>query len=179
MVGVHSVSAPAERDSSVVPTDSISKYPFREDFCSLMCVAVSRRSDISFVVGGASSHFNKPSEANIRYVKRIFKYLRGTMDYGIIYDKNPKYSLNFFSDSDYAGDPETRRPISGFVFMLGSGAASWCSQLQRCVPTSSTEADNLAGSHSVKELAPIDAQIADILTKPLSKDKDKDFCLEQ
>ena len=74
------------------------------------------------------------------------------MEYGIIYENTPKFSLNCFRDSDYAGDLETRRSTSGYAFILGSGAISWSSQLQKCMATSSTEAEYVAGSQSVKEL---------------------------
>lgn len=85
-------------------------------------------------------------------VKRIFKYLNGTTDYGIIYEKNANFALDCFSDSDYGGDLETRRSTIGFVFMFGSGAISWSSQLQKCVTLSSTEAEYVAGAQAIKDL---------------------------
>lgn len=74
------------------------------------------------------------------------------MHLGILYESNRKLTLNCFSDSDYAGDRNTRRSTSGYVLMLGSGAISWCSQLQKCVALSTTEAEYVSSSQAVKEL---------------------------
>lgn len=129
MIDAKSVATPDE-NIPMAPTDPVKNY-----------LTVGTRPDISFAVGRISRYLNNPTEANATAVKRIFKYLQGTMDYDIVYEKNPKYSLDCYSDSDYVGDPETRKSTTGFVFMLGTGAISWCSQLQKCVVTSSTEAE--------------------------------------
>lgn len=151
MLNAKPMATPAENNSSVSP-EPVTNYPFREAIGSLMFLAVGTRPDISFAVGRASRSLNQPTSADITAVKRIFKYLRGTMSYGILYEKTSKFTLECFSDSDYAGCPITRRSTSGYVLNLGSGAISWCSQLQKCVVTSSTEAEYVAGSLSIKEL---------------------------
>lgn len=164
MADAKSVATPAE-NIPMSTTDPVEKYPFREAVGSLMYLTVGTRPDISFAVGKVSRYLNNPTEASVTAVKRIFKYLRGTLDYGIIFEKHPNYSLECYSDSDYAGDPETRRSTSGYVFMLGSGAISWSSQLQKCVVTSSTEAEYVAGSQSVKEMVWLKKLMSDLHIK--------------
>lgn len=164
MVDAKSLATPAENVSSV-STGLATNYPFREAIGSLMFLAVGTRPDISFAVGRASRSLSQPSDADVTAVKRIFKYLRGTLDFGIFYKKISKFTLECFSDSDYAGCPVTRRSTSGYIFNLGSGAISWCSQLQKCVVTSSTEAEYVAGSQSVKELIWLKRLVSDLHIK--------------
>jgi hypothetical protein len=56
--------------------------------------------------------------------KRIFRYLKGTADYGILYKRDRNSSLIGFSDSDYAGDLDDRKSTSRLVFMLNSRVVS-------------------------------------------------------
>jgi len=60
--------------------------------------------------------------------KRILRYLQGTIDYSILYKKEGKSELIGFIDSDFARDKEDKKITSSYVFMLGSGAVSWCSK---------------------------------------------------
>lgn len=158
----NSVSTPAECNNAVIPSDLSLNYPFREAVGSLMYLSIGTRPDIAFAVGKVSRKLNKPTEADVLAVKRIFKYLKGTRDYGIIYEKNAEFSLDCFSDSDYGGDPDTRRSTSGFVFIFGSGAISWSSQLQKCVTLSSTEAEYVAGAQAIKDLVWIRQLFSDL-----------------
>ena len=52
-------------------------------------------------------------------MKRIFRYLRGTSDVGLIYGGDTQCLVTGYSDSDYAGDVDTRRSMTGYVFTLG------------------------------------------------------------
>lgn len=127
-------------------------YPYREAVGSLMYLAIGTRPDISFAVGNASRFLEKPESTHVNAVKRIFKYIKGTINYGILYDG--KFGINFhgYSDADHGGDIETRRSTTGYAFVLGSGIISWCSERQKCVSISTTEAEYVAASQAVKEL---------------------------
>ncbi|UYV63360.1 hypothetical protein LAZ67_2003844, partial [Cordylochernes scorpioides] len=86
-------------------------------------------------------------------VKRIFKYLVGTTEYGIMYQKGHKVGvLESFSDAYFAGDPETRRSTSGVVCKLAGGAISWLSQKQRSLSLSTTKVELVAASNTAKEV---------------------------
>lgn len=162
MLESNSVSTPAECNSATFPSDLAVNYPFREAVGSLMYLSIGTRPDISFAVGKVSRKLNKPNEVDVLAVKRIFKYLNGTKHYGIIYEKNAELALDCFSDSDYGGDPDTRRSTTGFVFIFGSGAISWSSQLQKCVTLSSTEAEYVASSQAVRDLVWIRQLVSDL-----------------
>lgn len=86
-------------------------------------------------------------------VKRIYRYLKGTTNYGLLFQKKCKEKgLQVFSDSDFAGDAATRRSRTGIVSIYLGAAISWLSQKQRCVTLSSTEAEYVAASEGTKEL---------------------------
>jgi len=83
--------------------------------------------DITFAVILVSRYLEKPLTIHWNAVKRIFKYLMGTFNYGLIYDSSVTPKLRGYSYADYAGDTTTRRSTSGFIFMMGDGIVAWCS----------------------------------------------------
>lgn len=129
-----------------------SKYPYRELVGSLMYLAVATYPDISYAVGNISRYMEKPTIVHEQAAKRILKYLKGTCSYGIFYSSDGTYQMNGYSDADYAGDIETRRSTSGYVFLYGSGTISWCSERQKSVSLSTTESEYIAASNAIKEL---------------------------
>uniref|UniRef100_A0A803PAK3 CCHC-type domain-containing protein n=1 Tax=Cannabis sativa TaxID=3483 RepID=A0A803PAK3_CANSA len=110
---------------------------------SLMYLTATRQ-DIMHGVSLISRYMECPREIHLLAAKRIFRYLRGTTDFGLFYQKGEKADLVGFTDSDYAGDLDDRRSTSGYVFMMGSGAVSWTSKKQAIVTLSTTEAEFVA-----------------------------------
>ncbi|KAL4091127.1 hypothetical protein QTP88_025865 [Uroleucon formosanum] len=96
-------------------------------------------------------------------VKGIFKYLKGTFNYGLIYDSSLTPKLRGYSDADYVGDTIMRRSTSGFIFMMGDGIVAWCSQSQKSVALSTTEAEYIALSQSIQEPTWLTLFISDLL----------------
>lgn len=79
------------------------------------------------------------------------RYLSGTKHLGIKYTKCENLNLEGFSDSDYAGDIDTRRSTSGYVFKLSDGPITWMSKRQNCITLSTAEAEYIAACLAVKE----------------------------
>nr|GEZ33486.1 hypothetical protein [Tanacetum cinerariifolium] len=77
-------------------------------------------------------------------VKRIFRYLRGTVNQGLWYSKGSSIALIAFVDADYAGCQDTRRSTSGSVQFLGERLISWSSKRQKSSAISSMEAEYIA-----------------------------------
>ncbi|KAL3629467.1 hypothetical protein CASFOL_026689 [Castilleja foliolosa] len=82
-----------------------------------------------------------PLEPHWRAVKRILRYLSGTFRYGLDLNKSEYLNVVGFSDSDWAGDIDDRRSVSGYCVFLGRNLVSWSSKKQQCVSRSSTEAE--------------------------------------
>jgi hypothetical protein len=87
---------------------------------------------------------------------RVIKFVIDTKNFGLNVqprlDNNHGWDLKFFCDSHWAGDPETRVSVTGFIIYLLSVPLFWCSKSQKGVTLSSTEAKYVAISEAVKEL---------------------------
>ena len=95
-------------------------------------------------------------------VKRIFRYLKGTSDVSLVYgDKDPRL-ITEYSDSDYAGDVDSRRSMTGYVFTLGGSVVSWKATLQSTVTLSTTEAKYMALTEAAKEAIWLRGLVSDL-----------------
>ena len=95
---------------------------------------------------------SNPSTDHWMGVKRVLRYLKGTSRYGLkfsISEQQPE--LVGYSDADRAGDVDTRRSTSGYVFQYGNGTISWSTKKQTTVTKSSTEAEYVALSLATQE----------------------------
>lgn len=130
------------------------EFPFREAVGSLMFAAICTRPDISFAVGQVAQFCNNPSRVHWEATKRILAYLKGTMDHGIVYRQvsSEENVLVAFSDADFAGNIDDRRSTTGNIFIINGGPVAWCSQRQKCVSLSTTEAEYVAASTATKEI---------------------------
>ncbi|CAL2249145.1 unnamed protein product [Prunus armeniaca] len=95
-------------------------------------------------------------------VKRILRYIQGTLHYGLTYSSSVPVSLSAYSDADWARDITTRRSTIGFVVFLGSYPISWQSKKQGSVSHSSTEAEYRALANASAEVAWIRQILADL-----------------
>ena len=92
-----------------------------------------------YAVSKASQKSKEPNLENWENLKRMLKYLKGSIKYGINISRNS--NVKAFVDADYAGDTKTRRSTTGFVITIEDSPTSWCSKLQHCVSTSTAEAE--------------------------------------
>ncbi|XP_019172862.1 PREDICTED: uncharacterized protein LOC109168301 [Ipomoea nil] len=74
-------------------------------------------------------------------VKRVLRYVKGTLSYGLRIQKSESRELNAFSNSDWAGCPKDRKSTSGYAVFLGSNLVSWVCKKQRTMARSSMEAE--------------------------------------
>ncbi|KAE8732274.1 hypothetical protein F3Y22_tig00002237pilonHSYRG01326 [Hibiscus syriacus] len=109
------------------------------------------RPDISYAVGVMSRYMQNPKKPHLEAVRRILRYVKNTIDYGLLYKKGEDCKLVGYCDDDYAGDHDTRRSTTGYVFKLGSGIISWCSKRQPTVSLSTTEAEYRAAAMAAQE----------------------------
>nr|GEW89032.1 retrovirus-related Pol polyprotein from transposon TNT 1-94 [Tanacetum cinerariifolium] len=86
----------------------------------------------------------RPTEKHIHAVKRIFRYLHGTVNRGLWYLKDSSIALTAFADANHAGCQDTRRSTSGSLKFLGERLISRSSKKQKSAAISSTEAEYIA-----------------------------------
>ncbi|XP_026399431.1 uncharacterized protein LOC113295295 [Papaver somniferum] len=98
------------------------------------------RPDICFGVNYVSQFMHSPTDMNLQLVKRILRYLKGSIGMGITLTKGNLHKLKSFTDSDWDGCPNTRRSTSGYAVYIGSNLVSWSSKKQPTVSMSSAVA---------------------------------------
>jgi hypothetical protein len=109
------------------------------------------RPDIAYAVQQVCLHMHTPREPHLTALKRILRYLRGSLDYGLLLRTSPTSELVVYTDADWAGCPDTRRSTSGYVVFLGANLVSWAAKRQPVVSRSSAEAEYRAVANGVVE----------------------------
>jgi hypothetical protein len=109
------------------------------------------RPDIAHAVQQACLYMHAPWEPHLNLVKRILRYVKGTLDFSMRLSCSPMTSLTAYSDADWAGCPDTRRSTSGYCVYHGDNLVSWSSKRQTTVSHSSAKAEYRAVAHTVAE----------------------------
>ena len=109
------------------------------------------RPDLTYAVQQVCLHMHDPRESHLAALKRLLRYVRGTVDLGLVLHRSCSVELVVYTDADWAGCPDTRRSTSGFAVFLGSNLISWSSKRQPVVSRSSAEAEYHAVANGVAE----------------------------
>eukprot|EP00253_Pinus_taeda_P030870 PITA_30870 len=135
--------------------EDMSRVPYAISIGSLMYTMVYTRPNIAHAVGVLSGFMSKPRKEHWTTVKRVFRYLCGTSDYGLCYQGRSGLDrvldIRGFVDADWDRDLDQRRSTSAYVFNLFGGVVSWMSKKQSVVVLSTTEAKYMAATHASKE----------------------------
>nr|GEY52929.1 uncharacterized mitochondrial protein AtMg00810-like [Tanacetum cinerariifolium] len=124
-------------DQNGTPVDA-TKY--RSMIGALMYLT-SSRPDIMHAIYLCARYQAKPTEKHLKEVKRIFRYLRGTVNTVLWYTKDFGFELTEFSDADYAGCKDSFKSTSGGAQFLGEKLVSWSSKKQDCTALSTAKAE--------------------------------------
>jgi hypothetical protein len=92
--------------------------------------------DIMHVVGVVERYQENRKESHLQVVKRIFKYLQGTQDFGLWYPRDANLTLHAYTDADGAGSVDDIKSTSGGAFYMGSSLVSWFSKKQSSIALS-------------------------------------------
>ncbi|XP_019199141.1 PREDICTED: uncharacterized protein LOC109192889 [Ipomoea nil] len=134
---------------SVVPYADPTQY--RSLAGALQYLTVTR-PDLSFAVNRVCQHMHSPTTEHWAMLKRVLRYVKGTLHFGLFIRLSSSVAVHAFSDSDWAGDLADRKSTSGFAVFLGDNLISWSCRKQRTVARSSTEAE-------YKALADVSAEV--------------------
>lgn len=155
MSNSHPVKMPLDPNVALTKTpegvqNDIPEY--RAAISSLMYAAIGTKPEIAYAVQKLSQYTSNPSPEHWTAVKRVFRYLKGTQDLGILYGtSNNSTEPVGYSDADWGSNSDDRKSISGHVFMLAGGPISWRSKKQPTVALSSMEAEYMATSLATRE----------------------------
>lgn len=129
------------------------QVPYSNTLGSFMYAMVCKKPDISHLVGIVSMYMHNPGKGHWQAVKWILRCIQKTMDVGLLFEQDDTLgqSVNGYVDSDYTGDLDKRRSITGYVFNFAGGPINWKSTLQSTVVLSTTEAEYMAITKAVKE----------------------------
>lgn len=126
--------------------------PVRELVGCLMYLMLGSRPDISFAINYFSRFQDKNSGEVWKHLKRVLRYLRGSIDFELVYKRNLNEDpMVCYVDSDWAGDLNDRKSVSGYLFKVYGNTVSWITRKQNCVALSSTEAELVALCTAVRD----------------------------
>jgi hypothetical protein len=110
---------------------------------------VFTRPDIAYAVQQVCLFMHDPREPHLSVLKRILRYLQGTLDLGLHLSRTSPADLTIYTDADWAGCTDTRKSTSGYAVFLGDNLISWSSKGQPTVSRSSAEAEYRAVANGV------------------------------
>ena len=105
----------------------VDQSSYRSMIGSLLYITTSR-PDIMHAVGMVGRYKSAPKQSHLLAVKRIFRYLKETMTYGLWYPRNQNLQLNAYSDVDWANCVDKRKRTSGGELFLGDSLVAWLSK---------------------------------------------------
>ncbi|XP_019157743.1 PREDICTED: LRR receptor-like serine/threonine-protein kinase GSO1 [Ipomoea nil] len=143
------VSSAKITDDVAVPYADPTQY---RSFAGALQYLTVTRPDLSYAVNLLCQHIHAPTTTDWTYLKRVLRYVKGTLNLGLRISRSTSMDIHDYSDSDWAGDPNDHKSTSGFAVFLGSNLISWVCRKQRTVARSSTEA-------KYKELADVSAEV--------------------
>lgn len=118
---------------------------------SLLYACSATRPDLCVAVSFLSRYQHCASQMLYKFLKRVLRYVKGTLNLSLIYKCNQKGNLIGNVDADWAGDTKDRKSTSGFIFKIFNCPVSWCTKKQLSVSLSSTEAEYIALSVAITE----------------------------
>ena len=167
MVNCKPVVTPADTKGKVSaadgkPLDDVTSY--RSLAGALQYLTITR-SDIAYAVQQVCLHMHAPRDVHQTMLKRILRYVKGTVHLGVQLRVVSSPTITAYSDADWAGCPDTRRSTSGFCVFLGSSLISWSSKRQTTVSRSSAEAEYRTIANVVSECSWLRQLLGELLYK--------------
>ncbi|WVZ51462.1 LOW QUALITY PROTEIN: hypothetical protein U9M48_002608, partial [Paspalum notatum var. saurae] len=151
MAECHSTATPVDTRAKLSATDGspvADPSEYRSLLGALQYLTLTR-PDLAYAVQQVCLFMHDPREPHLALIKRILRYVKGTLSTGFHLGKSSPQSLTAYSDADWAGYPDSRRSTSGYCAFLGDNLVSWSSKRQTTISRSSAEAEYRAVAHAV------------------------------
>eukprot|EP00253_Pinus_taeda_P033453 PITA_33453 len=126
--------------------------PTYRSMVGILLYLTGTRPDIVHAVGIDRRFQANPKEAHLQEVKRIFKYIQGTQNYGLWYNRNADLTLHANTDADWERSVDDRKSTSGGAFFMGSRLVSWFNKKQSSIALSIAEAEYVAAASCCTQL---------------------------
>ncbi|GJT70000.1 retrovirus-related pol polyprotein from transposon TNT 1-94 [Tanacetum coccineum] len=157
-IGTPMATKHLDADLSGTPVDQM-KY---HSMVGALMYLTTSRPDIVHATCYCARYQAKPTEKHLTAVKRIFRYLKDSINMGLWYPKDTGFELTAFSDSDHAGCLDSRKSTSGGIqFLGGDKLVSWSSKKQDCTSMSSAEAEYVSLSACCAQVLWLRTQLTD------------------
>ncbi|XP_068329930.1 secreted RxLR effector protein 161-like [Pyrus communis] len=127
-----------------------SEEMYRSIVGSLLYLTATR-PDIMYATSLLARFMHCPTNRHYGTTKRVLRYIKGTLDYGLEYVKGRKACLIGFCDIDWGGSLEDSKSKSGYASSFGSGVFSWASVKQNCIALSTAEAEYITASKATTQ----------------------------
>ena len=138
---------------------------YRSAIGCLLYLANCTRPDISYAVSYAARFSSDPTTKHWNYVKHILKYVKSTLETGIIYKKCKSLTIETISDSDYASDTEQCKSTTGNITLINGSPISCNSNKQSTIALSTTEAETIALMSAVQNALYLNKIFSDLKLK--------------
>ncbi|GKB52622.1 retrovirus-related pol polyprotein from transposon RE1, partial [Tanacetum coccineum] len=130
---------------------TVDSSSYRSIVGSLQYLAITR-PDVSFAVNKLSQFMHAPTQLHLQALKRVLRYLKGTIHHGLFLNRKSAITLTAFSDSNWGSVKDNGRSTTAYILYLGSNIISWRSAPQKSVSRSSTEAEYKALANASAEM---------------------------
>lgn len=133
--------------------DADEDFPYRRIIGILLYIATHTRPDIAVVTNMLARHVNEPAMEHQLAAVKVVRYLKFTIDHMLVLKPDQSNQLSAHVDANWAGEPGAgRRSRSGVLIRYGKAAVYFRTSLQKCVTLSSTEAEYVSLSESIKSI---------------------------
>ena len=162
MSNCNSMPTPLPQQIDNLNSDLFSEPTYFRSLAGKLQYLTITRPDIQYAVNFVCQRMHAPTVSDFGLLKRILRYLKGTINMGLHIRKDQNLALSAYSDSDWAGCKETRRSTTGFCSLLGPNLISWSAKRQQTVSKSSTEAEYRALTAVAQELTWLSLLLRDL-----------------
>ncbi|KAG8479750.1 hypothetical protein CXB51_029643 [Gossypium anomalum] len=137
------------------------EHHYRSIVGALQYVVITR-PDIAYSVNKVFQFMHRPLDVHFKAVKRILRYMQGTLNYGLQFTRTSKFLLEGYSDASWGSDIDDRRSTSGFCVFLGGNPISWSFRKQQVVSRSTVEAEYRSFAHVTAEMVWIQSLLTEL-----------------